>query len=89
MISHRLTRQVGAIEEVKRALAVGELTEEVIDAAFERVMQLKRKYFTFEALESTSTQGSTKSHQQTAGTINYHASWFYGKEVLKMAGNTE
>ena len=66
MISHRLTRQVGAIEEVKRALAVGELTEEVIDAAFERVMQLKRKYFTFEALESTSTQGSTKSHQQTA-----------------------
>ncbi|KYG35089.1 beta-N-acetylhexosaminidase [Alkalihalobacillus trypoxylicola] len=66
MISHRQDRQVGAIEEVKRALEAGEITEEVIDAAYERVMKLKRKYLTFDAKEAISIQDTAQAHQQIA-----------------------
>ncbi|MEK5444972.1 MULTISPECIES: beta-N-acetylhexosaminidase [unclassified Fredinandcohnia] len=48
MISHTLERQVGAIEEILKAIENGELTEEEIDQALQRIKVLKEKYLSWQ-----------------------------------------
>ncbi|MFS0821227.1 beta-N-acetylhexosaminidase [Bacillus sp. 1P02SD] len=71
MISHTLERQIGAIQEILKAVENGELTEEEIDQALQRINSLKEKYLSWEDIsledepEVPETVGS-KQHEKIA-----------------------
>ncbi|KGA98999.1 beta-N-acetylhexosaminidase [Alkalihalobacillus alcalophilus ATCC 27647 = CGMCC 1.3604] len=71
MISHRLEKQKGAMDEIKKALANGEIREAQIDAAYDRIIELKKKYTSWEQLDLASEQSvskivGSKEHEEKA-----------------------
>src|SRR5699024_10320433 len=51
MISHTFERQKGAIKEIMHAIDSGELTEETIRKASERIERLKKKYLNWDNIK--------------------------------------
>ncbi|MCC3356352.1 beta-N-acetylhexosaminidase [Bacillus sp. REN16] len=86
MISHTLERQVGAIQEILKAVESGELKEEEIDQSIQRINTLKEKYLSWddlsldEELDVPETVGS-KQHEEIA-----HEAYKDGVTILKNDG---
>lgn len=71
MISHTLERQVGAIQEILKAIETGEIQEEVIDQAIQRINKLKEKYLSWdeiplEVVPNVSEIVGSKQHERIA-----------------------
>lgn len=58
MVSHRMDRQIGAIEEISRAIESGEINEKIIDKSIRRIKALRSKYLSWDDLSLNLTSHS-------------------------------
>ena len=66
MVSHLHTRHFETLKEILTAIESGEITEETVDAAFNRVIRLKEKYLSWDEINLNHIEVSPE-----AGSINH------------------
>ncbi|WP_217589353.1 beta-N-acetylhexosaminidase [Lentibacillus saliphilus] len=74
MVSHLQSRQYETMDQIERAVISGEIKENTLNEAFNRVMQLKKKYLSWEDISfeshlSKSTNLKSKHHEAEATEI--------------------